>query len=562
VSGSTAGTAEASALVAKPIILFVDDDPLVLNTLERDLRAHYRDDYRYVKAGGGREALDATRRLKERDEPVALFIVDQRMPEMTGAEFLVEALRLYPQTRRVLLTAYADTEVAIASINTIGLDYYFLKPWHPPEQRLYPVLDDLLSDWLATVGAPFGGIRVLGTQWSSSSHVVKDFLARNRIPYQWLDIEKDSVAAALAGETSGSLPVVLFPDGSKLINPTTRDIAQCVGLRTQATQPHYDVIIIGGGPAGLGACVYAVTEGLPTAMIEAEATGGQAGSSSRIENYLGFPAGISGTDLAQRAAAQAMRFGAEILTTQSAKKVRAEGSSRIIELSDGSELSCRALIIATGMTVRKLDAPGVASLVGAGIYYGAAATEAANHRGQHVVVVGGANSAGQGAVFLARYASTVSILNRADSIVKGMSHYLVEQIRATSNIQVLDESEVVAAHGTQRLEAITIRQREEERTLPAGAMFLFIGALPHSDLVDGVVELNPAGFILTGPDLIREGKKPKGWTLTRDPYLLETSVPGVFAAGDVRQGAMRRVAGAVGEGAVAISLLQQYLATV
>jgi thioredoxin reductase (NADPH) len=546
----------------KPVIFSVDDEPQVLNALERDLRQHFQDNYRLVKAGSGRQAIDAVYRLKERNDQIALFIADQRMPDLTGIEFLTEARKLYPEARKVLLTAYADTEAAISSINTVGLDYYFLKPWHPPEQRLYPVLDDLLSDWLATVGIPYDGIRVVGTSWSSSSHTVKDFLARNRIPYQWMDIEKDSVAAQLIAGDDSNLPVVFLPDGRKLVQPTTRELADCVGLRTQAADKFYDVVIVGGGPAGLGAAVYAATEGLRIAMVEVEATGGQAGSSSRIENYLGFPSGISGTDLAQRAALQAQRFGAEILTTQSAERVRVENSYRIVDLDDGSELSCRALIVATGMTVRKLDAPGADPLVGAGIYYGAAATEAATHRGQPVVVVGGANSAGQGAVFLSRYASKVTIVIRGNSIEAGMSHYLIGQIRDADNIEVLLEAEVAAAHGDRQLEAVTVRQKNEERTIPAGAMFVFIGAAPHSELLQGVVELNSAGFILTGPDLIRDGKRPKTWTPNRDPYPLETSVPGIFAAGDVRNGAVRRVAAAVGEGGVAITLVHQYLATV
>lgn len=553
--------------MAKPIILTVDDEPQVLNAIERDLRQHYRNEYRILKASSGLEALETVRQLKGRNAPVALFLADQRMPTMSGTEFLAEARVLYPEARKVLLTAYADTEAAIQSINTIGLDFYLMKPWDPPEQTLYPVLDDLLSDWLATVPLPYDGIRVAGTLWSPSCHRVKDFLARNRISYQWLDIEKDREARGLVEGVNldgHRLPVVFFPDGDVLVEPDNRTLAEKCGLQTQATQPFYDVIIVGAGPAGLGAAVYGASEGLRTLMIDKEATGGQAGTSSRIENYLGFPKGLSGAELAQRATAQARRLGAEILTAQEVARVRVEDPYRYVVLGGGTELGCRALVIATGVSVRKLDVPGVECLTGAGVYYGAALTEAAHYRGGHVVVVGGANSAGQGAMFFSQYASKVSVLVRASALEKGMSQYLVDQIRATENIEVLLGTEVVEAMGKDRLEAITIANREtgETKSLPAAAMFLFIGAVPHSDLVAGVVERNKAGFIITGPDLIQENRRPKNWKLKRDPYLLETSVPGIFAAGDVRQGAVRRVASAVGQGAIAINLVHQYLKTV
>jgi thioredoxin reductase (NADPH) len=553
--------------MAKPIILTVDDEPQVLNAVERDLRRHYRADYRIVKATSGMEALETVRQLKLRNAPVALFLVDQRMPAMSGTEFLTQARKLYPETRKVLLTAYADTEAAIASINAIGLDYYLMKPWDPPEQTLYPVLDDLLSDWQATVPLPYDGIRVAGTLWSPSCHRVKDFLGRNRIPYQWLDIEKDAEAKDLVEATSPEqrrLPVVFFPDGDLLVEPDNLALAAKCGLHTQATQPFYDVIIVGAGPAGLGAAVYGASEGLRTLMIDKEATGGQAGTSSRIENYLGFPKGLSGADLARRATAQAQRLGAEILTAQEVTAVRVADPYRFVTLSDGTELACRALVLATGVTVRRLDVPGIEALSGAGIYYGAALTEAANYRGEHVFVVGGANSAGQGAMFFSRYASKVTMLVRGSSLAKSMSQYLIEQIEATENIEVLLRTEVVEAIGKERLEAITIVNKDtgQTETVPAAAMFLFIGAAPHSDLVAGVVERNSAGFVLTGPDLLRNGHRPNNWKLKRDPYLLETSVPGIFAAGDIRQGAVRRVASAVGQGAVAISLIHQYLKTV
>jgi thioredoxin reductase (NADPH) len=553
--------------MARPVIMTVDDEPQVLNAVERDLRKHYGGEYRILKANSGADALEAVRQLKQRNAPLAVFLVDQRMPNMSGTEFLAQARQLYPDARKVLLTAYADTEAAIESINTLGLDYYLMKPWDPPEQTLYPVLDDLLSDWLAMVPLPYDGIRVAGTLWSPSSHNVKDFLARNRIPYQWLDIETDPESEELVkAVTNGQmqLPAVFFPDGDVLIKPDNRSLAEKCGLQTQATQPFYDVIIIGGGPAGLGAAVYGASEGLRTLMIEREATGGQAGTSSRIENYLGFPKGLSGADLARRATAQATRLGAEILTAVEAIKVRVDDPYRYVELSDGTELACRALIVATGVNVRRLAAPRVEELAGAGVYYGAALTEAAFYREQPVFVAGGANSAGQAAMFFSRYASKVTMLVRASALEKGMSQYLVDQIYGTENIEVLLRTEVVEAHGDDRLEALTIINNDtgEQEKVPAAALFIFVGAVAHTDLLDGVVERNSAGFIITGRDLLRGGRRPKTWRLKRDPYLLETSVPGIFAAGDVRQGAVRRVATAVGEGAQAISFVHQHLKTV
>jgi len=554
--------------MVKPVILTLDDEPQVLNAVARDLRAHFRNDYRIVSASSGKDALEALQQLKQRNTPVALFLVDQRMPQMTGVEFLGAAQTLYPDARKVLLTAYADTEAAIASINKVGLDYYLMKPWDPPEVNLYPILDDLLGDWWATTPMPFEGIRVAGTLWSPASHNLKDFLSRNRIPYQWLDIEKDTEAGALVEKqfTDGTtrLPVVFFPDGTTLVDPSLTDVAAKAGLQTVAGAPFYDMIIIGGGPAGLGAAVYGASEGLSTVMIEREATGGQAGTSSRIENYLGFPRGLSGSDLATRAVAQARRLGAEILTAREVTGVRVEDPYRYVTLNDGTELGCKAMVVASGVTTRRLDAPGVAELTGAGIYYGAALTEAASYRGEHIVVVGGANSAGQGAMFFSRYASKVTILVRSSSLSKGMSQYLIDQIGGTENIEVLPYYQVVEAHGQNRLEAISVlnSQTDEVTRMATPAMFLFIGAVPHSAYVAGVVETNSAGFILSGRDLMRDGKRPKGWKLQRDPFLLETSVPGIFVAGDVRQGATRRVAAAVGEGANVVSQVHQYLQTV
>ncbi len=551
--------------MAKPVILTVDDEPQVLNAVERDLRQHYRGEYRIVKAGSGPQALEAVEGLKQRNDPLALFLADQRMPGMTGTEFLTEAMQLYPEARKVLLTAYTDTEAAIDSINTIGLDHYLMKPYEP--QDLYQVLDDLLGAWHATIELPYDGIRVAGTLWSSGSHSVKDFLARNRIPYQWLDIEANSEARELvevAEQGGHRLPVVFFPDGDVLVEPDNRTLAEKIGLQTEAKEAFYDLIIIGGGPAGLGAAVYGASEGLSTTMIERHSTGGQAGTSSRIENYLGFPKGLTGADLASRADAQAKRLGAEILTAVEVEEVRVEGDYKYVKCSGGEELGCRSLVIATGVTVRELDVPGVSDLAGRGVYYGASLTEAAYYKDQHVYVVGGANSAGQGAMFFSRYASKVTILVRGTSMGITMSQYLVDQIDETDNIEVLTRTTVQQASGEEGLESITIKNEDtgEQKTVPAAALFIFIGAQPHTDLVEGVVERNSAGFILTGSDLLKDNGSQKTWSLKRDPFLLETSVPGIFAAGDVRHGSVRRVASAVGEGAIAISFVHQYLKTV
>ena len=553
--------------MANPIILTVDDDIQVVNAIERDLRQQYRQDYRIMKATSGAVALETVQRLKKRNDQMALFLVDQRMPGMSGVEFLAEAMKFYPKARKVLLTAYADTQAAIAAINVIGLDYYLMKPWSPPEQNLYPVLDDLLSDWLTTVEVPFDGIRVAGTLWSATSHTIKDFLARSQIPYQWLDIEQDAEARALVeavNKEQRRLPVLFFPDGSTLIDPDITTLAERVGLRTQATQPFYDLIIVGAGPAGLAGAVYGASEGLRTLLIDKETTGGQAGTSSRIENYLGFPNGLSGADLARRATAQATRLGAEILTAREVTQIRVDDPYRFVKLADGTELSCKALMIATGASLRTLDIPGIEALTGAGVYYGAALTEAAHYKGKPMFVVGGANSAGQGAMFFSRYASKVTMLVRGSSLQKDMSQYLIDQINCTENIDVRVRTSIFEAIGTDRLEALVIKDNDtgDIETVPAAALFVFIGAKPYSEFVADVVERNEAGFILTGSDLIRDGRRLRNWRLNRDPFLLETSVPGIFAVGDIRQDTIRRVASAVGQGSTAVSFVHQYLKTV
>jgi len=495
---------------------------------------------------------------------VALLVADQRMPRMTGVEFLERAIGVVPEAKRVLLTAYADTQVAIDAINRVSLDHYLMKPWDPPEEHLYPVLDDLLGGWMLTAPVPYDGIRVAGALWSAQSHDAKDFLARNRIPYLWLDVDQNPEARALADATAGAerrLPVIFFPDGSTLVAPSRRDLAEKVGLKTQATSAFYDVVVVGAGPAGLAASVYAASEGLKTVLIEKEATGGQAGTSSRIENYVGFPSGLSGSDLAHRATAQARRFGAEILTTQEVTAIRPDHPYHHVKLTDGTELSCYALVIATGVSVRRLDVPGADALTGAGLYYGAALTEAAHYRGQKVFVVGGANSAGQGAMFFSRYASQVTMLVRGPSLEQSMSRYLVDQIQATPNIDVVLSTSVCEVRGKDRLEGVVIEDAGagSRRELPANALFVFIGSAPHSEFGAGVIERDASGYIVTGLDLMRDGHMPASWTAKRSPLLLETCVPSIFAAGDVRAGSSKRVAAAVGEGAVAVQLVHQYL---
>ena len=553
--------------MAKPVILTVDDDPEVLQAVARDLRQEYGDRFRVLRAESGAIALETLEQLKLRNQTVALFLVDQRMPQMSGVEFLEQALEMFPEAKRSLLTAYADTDAAIRAINTTKIDYYLMKPWDPPEERLYPVLNDLLDDWQATFHPPFEGIRVIGNRWSPSSHQVKDFLARNQVPYQWLDIELSEEAQNLVEYAECdhlNLPLVLFGDGSSLLQPTNIQIAEKIGLQTQAGKPFYDLIIVGGGPAGLASAVYGASEGLKTVMIEREAPGGQAGTSSRIENYLGFPVGLSGGDLARRAVTQARRFGVEILTPQEVTAIRVEDPYRFITLGDGSEISCHALIMALGVSWRRLDVPGLERLTGAGVYYGAAQTEALSCQDEDVYIVGGANSAGQAAMYFSKYASKVTMLVRGDSLTKSMSQYLIEQIAETPNITVQAHSSVVEAKGETSLEALTIANAVtgETQTVPATSLFIFIGAQPRTAWLDGVVERDNRGFIVTGPDLKRDGRRPKGWTLERDPYLLETNVPGVFAVGDVRHNSVKRVASGVGEGSICVQFIHQYLSKV
>jgi len=552
--------------MAKPVILTIDDDPEVLQAVARDLRRAYGDRFRVLRADSGPAALEVLKQLKLRDDPAALLLADQRMPHMSGVEFLEQALKLFPKVKRALLTAYADTDAAIRAINTVQIDYYLMKPWDPPEERLYPVLDDLLDDWLSAFRPPFSGIRVIGNRWAPQSHDTKDFLARNQVPYQWLDIQEEEAQKLVSyvdAEASKHLPLVLFPDGTHLEQPSNVQVAEKIGLRTQAQRPFYDLVIVGGGPAGLAAAVYGASEGLDTVMIEREAPGGQAGSSSRIENYLGFPVGLSGADLARRAVTQARRFGVEILNPQEVIGIRVEDPYRIVEFTDGSEISCHALLIATGVAWRPLNVPGIEGLTGAGVYYGAAQTEAIACQGEDVYIVGGANSAGQAAMYFSKYARRVVMLVRGDSLEKGMSQYLVDQIAAMENITVRLNASVIEAKGEKSLEAITIlTSTGEQETVPATSLFIFIGATPHTGWLDGVVERDERGFIFTGLDLVREGKRPKGWTLERNPLLLETSVPGIFAAGDVRYGSVKRVASGVGEGAIAVQFIHQYLSKV
>jgi thioredoxin reductase (NADPH) len=542
----------------RPAIVAVDDEPAVLAAVARDLRRGFGERYRILRAGSGAEALELLAEVRRRGDQVALLIADQRMPGMPGTEYLVKARTIVPDAKRVLLTAYADTEAAIAAINDVALDYYLLKPWDPPEEQLFPVVEDLLTTWESGAALESGGVRVIGHRFSRDSHDIRDFLARNRVPARWLDVERDGEARELlqiAGVGPDRLPVALLEDGSVLERPTVLELAERLGVTGRPTSDHYDLVIVGGGPAGLAAAVYGASEGLRTVMVEREAPGGQAGQSSRIENYLGFPAGLSGSDLARRATDQARRLGAELLSVQDAVALRVEGAGRFVELSGGGTLSANCVLVASGVAYRQLDTPGFAELTGAGIYYGAAMTEARSCADQHVVIIGGANSAGQAAVYFSGYAGRVTMLVRSP-LQKSMSHYLIEQIAGQETIDVRTGSQAVAAEGEDgHLKRLRVRNGNgAEEVLDADACFVFIGAAPRTDWLAGVVARDERGFILAGPEVQEEG-----WPLKRDPYLLETSVPGVFVAGDVRARSIKRVASAVGEGSMAVSLVHEYL---
>ncbi len=548
--------------MARPILLAVDDDVSVLEAVVQDLRRQYGSVYRIMRAASGKAALDTLEQLKAREQPVALLLSDQRMPGMTGVEFLEQSRELYPEARRVLLTAYADTEAAIRAINTARIHYYLNKPWDPPEERLYPVLSDLLEDWQAGYRPPFEGLRVIGSRWTLKDHRLRNFLSRNHVPYRWLDITGNEEAGKLMEERQlkpAQLPAVLFADGSTLADADPDALAARVGLSTQATQEFYDMVVVGGGPAGLAAAVYGASEGLRTLVIEPEAPGGQAGSTSRIENYLGFPTGITWADLGRRAHIQATRFGAEFVT-QRAAGLRIDGQYRFVQLADGREVATHVVLLAPGVQYRKLQIPGAEQLTGRGIYYGAALVEAAACKDEEVFVVGGANSAGQAALHFAKYACKVTMLVRGPGLAATMSKYLIDEIERTSNLVMEPETQVVAAEGEERLEALQLRGPHGEKRVPATSLFVFIGAEPGVEWLPASILRDEKGFVLAGPDLRKEGKLADGWREPREPFLLETSVPGVFVAGDVRHGSVKRVASAVGEGSIAVQFVHQYLA--
>ena len=549
--------------VKKPVLMTVDDDSGVLRAIARDLRRQYGDRFRIVRAESGDQAIESLKKLRLTDEPVALLLADQRMPGLTGVEFLEQGLDLYPGTKRALLTAYADTDAAIKAINDADIDYYLLKLWDPPEERLYPVLDDLLQDWQATYTPTFEGIRVIGHQWSALSHEIRDFLARNQVPYQWSDIELDAEAQGLvelAGVESPTYPVVILPEGEVMEAPSTADVAAKCGLKSMPKAPFYEVVVVGAGPAGLAAAVYAATEGLKTVIVEREAPGGQAGMSSRIENYLGFPTGVSGAELARRAVTQAKRFGVEFLTADEATDLTVQDGYFATSLKAGSHLISRSVVLATGVSYRRLKATGVEELTGSGIYYGAAMTEAAAVKGEDIFIVGGANSAAQASVFFSGYAKSVTMLVRGTSLADSMSQYLIDRIETTENIHVRFGTQVQAVEGDGRLESLTLvdRDTEETETVPAAAMFIFIGAVPPTEWLGETILLDERGFVLTGTDVARDERSKTQWNIGREPLALETSVPGIFAAGDVRHGSGKHVATAVGEGSKAVMSIWEY----
>jgi len=547
----------------RPAIVTVDDDPDVSRAVARDLRRQYGERYRIVRAESAAAALDALRQMKLRGDLVAVILADYRMPQLNGIEFLEKAMDVYPGARRALLTAYADTGAAIDAINVVDLDYYLLKPWDPPEEKLYPVIDALLESWLSSEHRPVPETKLIGHRWSARSSEVREFLARNQVPYRWYSTDEAEGTRLLeAARADGqTLPVVITPDGEVLIEPSDAELAAKVGLATTPSSKFYDLVVIGGGPAGLGAALYGASEGLRTVLVERTATGGQAGQSSRIENYLGFPDGVSGAQLTDRARRQATKFGAEILTTRQVTGVDVKGSARVVRFADGTKIAAHTVILSTGVAYRQLTAPGLTDLTGRGVYYGSALTEATSCAGQDVYIVGGANSAGQAAVYLAKRAKSVTILVRGPSLTKSMSHYLIEQVESFPNITVRTCTEVVEAHGTDHLEALTLRDANtgETEKVDAGYLFAFIGAAPFTDWLEGVVIRDDHGFVLAGPDLLVDGELPPGWPLDRSPYHLESSVPGIFVAGDVRAESAKRVASAVGDGAMAVMLVHRYL---
>jgi len=555
---ATATAERPETPVRRPAIVAVDDEAPVLAAVARDLRRGFGERFRILRAGSGAEALELLRELRTRGDQVAMLIADQRMPGMPGTQYLVEARKLVPDAKRVLLTAYADTEAAIAAINDVALDYYLLKPWDPPEEELFPVVEDLLTTWESGAALEAGGVRIVGHRFSKESHDLRDFLVRNRVPARWLDVERDGEARELlqvAGVDPERLPVVVLEDGAVLERPSVLELAERLGVAGTPAQDHYDLVVVGGGPAGLAAAVYGASEGLKTIMVEREAPGGQAGQSSRIENYLGFPAGLSGSDLARRATDQARRLGAELLTVQEAVKLRVEGSARLIELSGGEVLSASCVLVASGVSYRQLATTGFPELTGAGVYYGAAMTEARACADQRIVVIGGANSAGQAAVYFSGYAAKVTMLVRGESLEASMSHYLIEQIAGLENVEVRTGSSATAAEQSDgRLVRVRVDGPAGEDVLDADACFVFIGASPRTDWLEGVLARDERGFILAGRDA-----HAAGWPLEREPYLLETTVPGVFVAGDVRARSIKRVASAVGEGSMAVSLIHEYL---
>ncbi|WP_333772234.1 FAD-dependent oxidoreductase [Streptomyces sp. IBSBF 3136] len=552
-----------AADTARTVILTVDDDPGVSRAVARDLRRRYGESYRIVRAESGESALDALRELKLRGDLVAVILADYRMPQMNGIEFLEEALDVYPGARRVLLTAYADTNAAIDAINVVDLDHYLLKPWDPPEEKLYPVLDDLLEAWRTSAYRPVPSTKVVGHRWSARSSDVREFLARNQVPYRWYSVEEPEGQRLLAaaGQDGQRLPLVITPDCTVLVEPEAPELAARVGLATMPTADFYDLVVIGGGPAGLGAAVYGASEGLRTVLVERSATGGQAGQSSRIENYLGFPDGVSGAQLTDRARRQAAKFGAEILTTREVTALEVNGAARIVRFADGSAIAAHSIILATGVQYRQLEAEGCTDLTGCGVFYGSALTEASSCQGHDVYIVGGANSAGQAAMYLSRFAKSVTLLVRGADLSASMSHYLIQQIEEAPNIAVRSHTVVHAAHGTDRLERLTLRHVTggETEQVEAQWMFVFIGAAPLTDWLGDTVVRDGRGFILAGPDLTADGRPPAGWELDRPPYHLETSIPGVFVAGDARAESAKRVASAVGEGAMAVMLVHRYL---